>query len=132
MFKKLFNAFDSANIEFKKACKLADEIVNMESSMQALSDQELQAKFEEFKDRFNNGESLDEMLVEAFAVVRESSNRLLGMKPFYVQLIGGIVLHFGNIAEMRTGELKCTGSEMPEGRERMCKGGREGRREQRS
>ena len=81
--------------------------------MTKLSDEELKAKTEEFKSRLNKGETLDDILVEAFAVVREAASRVLGMKPFKVQIIGGIVLHGGNIAEMRTGEGKTLTSTMP-------------------
>ena len=74
--------------------------------MQVLSDEALCAKTAEFKQRYQGGETLDHMLPEAFAVVREASRRTLGMRPFRVQLIGGIVLHQGRIAEMKTGEGK--------------------------
>ena len=69
---------------------------------QALSDEELQAKTEEFKQRYQNGESLDQLLPEAFAVVREGAKRVLGLFPYRVQIMGGIVLHHGDVAEMRT------------------------------
>lgn len=113
MFKNLLSKFDSANVEFKRAEKLATEIEQLDPVMQEYSDSDLQNKIVEFKERYTNGESLDDMLVEAFAVVREASSRVLNMKPFYVQLIGGIVLHNGNIAEMKTGEGKTLTSVLP-------------------
>jgi len=81
--------------------------------MERLTDDQLRAKTVEFKDRINNGETLDDLLVEAFAVVREAARRFLGLYPFHVQLMGGIVLHDGNIAEMKTGEEKTLTSTMP-------------------
>ena len=81
--------------------------------MQALSDKELAAKTEEFKKRIKDGEDLDSLLPEAFAVVREAAWRVLGMKHFYVQVIGGIILHQGRIAEMKTGEGKTLVSTLP-------------------
>ena len=81
--------------------------------MQSLSDSELSAKTEEFRNRLKNEESLDDILIEAFAVVREASVRTLGMRPFDVQLIGGMVLHRGDIAEMRTGEGKTLVATLP-------------------
>ncbi|MFV0424874.1 MAG: preprotein translocase subunit SecA [Bacilli bacterium] len=113
MLKSLLARFDSSNSEFKKSEKLANEIEKLDSTMQDYSDSDLQNKFSEFKERYEQGESLDSMLVEAFAVVREASYRVLKMKPFYVQLIGGIVLHYGNIAEMKTGEGKTLTSVLP-------------------
>lgn len=90
----------------KRLNKQADKVEALASEMEYLSDDELQAKTAEFKQRYQDGESLDDMLVEAFAVVREGSKRSLGMFPFRVQLIGGMVLHEGDIAEMKTGEGK--------------------------
>ncbi len=113
MLKNLLSMFDSSNAEFKKSEKLAREIESLDGEMQALDDADLQNKFSEFRERYENGETLDEMLVEAFAVVREASDRVLNMKPFFVQLIGGIVLHHGNIAEMKTGEGKTLTSVLP-------------------
>lgn len=97
----------------KRADKLADEVIALEPHMQQLTDEQLQNKTLEFKERIEKGESLDDLLVEAFAVVREASTRVLGMTPFKVQIIGGIALHGGNIAEMRTGEGKTLTSTMP-------------------
>ena len=85
----------------------------LEPSMQSLSDTQLQAKTFEFKARLKDGCSLDELLIEAFAVVRETSTRVLGMRHFDVQLIGGMVLHGGKIAEMRTGEGKTLVATLP-------------------
>ncbi len=90
----------------KKMQKEVVEINGLEASMQALSDDELKAKTAEFRDRFKQGASLDDLLPEAFAAVREVSVRKLGMRHFDVQLIGGIVLHRGQISEMKTGEGK--------------------------
>lgn len=89
------------------------EINLLEEEIQALSDQELQAKTVEFKQRLEKGETLDDLLVEAFAVVREASRRVLGMRHFDVQLLGGIILHDGQIAEMKTGEGKTLVSTLP-------------------
>ena len=89
------------------------QIEALESSMKALSDSELRGKTAEFKNRYANGESLEELLPEAFAVVREASVRTLGMRHFNVQLLGGIVLHQGRIAEMKTGEGKTLVATLP-------------------
>jgi len=99
--------------EIKKLEKIVDAIEALEPQMQALSDAELRAKTDEFKSRLANGETLDDLLVEAFAVVREASRRVLGMRHFRVQLIGGIVLHQGRIAEMKTGEGKTLVATLP-------------------
>ena len=92
--------------ELKRIYPIVDKIEALEPQFQALSDEELRAKTEEFKQRYQGGEDLDALLPEAFAAVREAAWRVLGMKPFRVQLIGGIVLHQGRIAEMKTGEGK--------------------------
>ena len=92
--------------ELKRMRKLVDKINALEPSIQALSDEQLKQKTSEFKQKFENGTSLDDMLAEAFAVCREASLRVLGMRHYDVQLIGGITLHEGKIAEMRTGEGK--------------------------
>ena len=92
---------------------MVDAIEALDEKMQALSDDELRAKTQEFKDRLTAGETLDDLLVEAFAVVREAADRVLHMKPYRVQLIGGIVLHQGRIAEMKTGEGKTLVSTLP-------------------
>jgi preprotein translocase subunit SecA len=110
MFKKWF---DSGLKELKKARPLADKIDALASNMAALSDDELRGKTEEFKNRVKNGESLDSLLVEAYAVVREASRRVTGLYPYYVQLLGAIAIHGGNIAEMKTGEGKTLTAVMP-------------------
>lgn len=99
--------------EIKKLEKQVDAIEALEPQMQTLSDAELRAKTDEFKSRLANGETLDDLLVEAFAVVREASRRVLGTRHFRVQLIGGIVLHQGRIAEMKTGEGKTLTATLP-------------------
>ena len=104
LLDKLFGSHTEK--ELKKIYPIADKIEALEPKMQALSDAELRAKTDEFKERYNAGEELDDLLPEAFAAVREAAWRVLGMKPFRVQLIGGIVLHQGLIAEMKTGEGK--------------------------
>ncbi|WP_153125211.1 preprotein translocase subunit SecA [Peribacillus tepidiphilus] len=113
MFKILNKVLDPNKRELKRLQKLADQIESLGPDMEKLTDDQLRAKTEEFKSRYQNGESLDDMLVEAFAVVREAARRVLGMYPFYVQLMGGIALHEGNIAEMKTGEGKTLTSTMP-------------------
>ena len=103
IFKKLF---DHETKQLKRFRKLADEIVALDEEMQKLTDTELKAKTEEFKNRLNNGETVDDILVEAFATAREACFRVIGEKPFYVQILGACAIHFGNIAEMKTGEGK--------------------------
>lgn len=99
--------------ELKKCYKIADQIENLEPEISTLSDEELTGKTEEFRKRLAEGETLDDLLPEAYAVVREAAKRVLGMRHFYVQLVGGIVLHQGNIAEMKTGEGKTLVSTLP-------------------
>lgn len=113
MLKILNKVFDANKREVKRLQRLADEIEKLGPEMGSLSDDALRAKTEEFKNRYQNGEKLDNLLVEAFAVVREGAKRVLGMYPFYVQLMGGIALHDGNISEMKTGEGKTLTSTMP-------------------
>jgi preprotein translocase subunit SecA len=116
MFEFLKNLFKDANEkELEKLEPIVEEINSLEPKMQALSDQELKAKTEEFKNRHQNGESLDELLAEAFAVVREASQRATeaGFRHYDVQLVGGIVLHQGKIAEMKTGEGKTLAATLP-------------------
>jgi preprotein translocase subunit SecA len=96
----------SDKIEIKSLNHIVDKIEDIEEKMQAMTDEELQGMTAIFKERLHNGETLDDILVEAFAVAREASRRILGMRQYRVQLIGGIVLHQGKIAEMRTGEGK--------------------------
>ena len=104
LFEKVFGTHSEK--ELKKIAPIVDKIEALDSDMQALSDEELRAKTAEFKERLANGETLDDLLVEAFAVVREAAYRVLGIKHYRVQLIGGVVLHQGRIAEMKTGEGK--------------------------
>jgi preprotein translocase subunit SecA len=99
--------------EVKKLQPLVERINSLETSVQELSDEELQAKTPEFRERMEKGTSLDDLLPEAFAVTREAARRTLGMRPYDVQLIGGIVLHHGKIAEMKTGEGKTLVATMP-------------------
>ena len=111
LFEKVFGTHSEK--ELKKIAPIVDKIEALDSDMQALSDEELRAKTAEFKERLANGETLDDLLVEAFAVVREAAYRVLGIKHYRVQLIGGVVLHQGRIAEMRTGEGKTLVSTLP-------------------
>ncbi len=99
--------------EIKRIMPIVRQIEGMEEEMRAKSDDELRAKTDEFKERLAAGETLDDILPEAFAVVREASDRAIGLRPFEVQLIGGIILHQGRIAEMKTGEGKTLVSTMP-------------------
>ena len=109
--KKLFG--DPNEKELKRMQTIVDAVNALESSMQQLSDASLIGKTNEFKDRLEKGETLDDIMAEAFAVVREASRRVLGMRHFDVQILGGITLHEGNIAEMRTGEGKTLVATMP-------------------
>ncbi|MBD1372200.1 preprotein translocase subunit SecA [Hazenella sp. IB182357] len=113
MLKSLRKLFDSNERQLKKYIATAEQIESLESTMSGLSDQALQAKTDEFKGRLQAGEDLDQLLPEAFAVVREAGKRVLNMRHFKVQLIGGMVLHYGDIAEMRTGEGKTLVSTLP-------------------
>ena len=99
--------------EIKRLEKMADKVFSYEDQMAALSDDELKAKTVEFKQRYQEGESLDDLLYEAFAVVREAAKRVLGLFPYKVQVMGGIVLHHGDVPEMRTGEGKTLTATMP-------------------
>ena len=99
--------------EIRKLEKMAEKVMSYEDEMAALTDEELQAKTVEFKERYANGETLDQLLYEAFAVVREGAKRVLGLFPYKVQIMGGIVLHHGDVPEMRTGEGKTLTATMP-------------------
>ena len=99
--------------ELRRLEKMADKVLKYEDEMAAMTDEQLQAKTEEFKQRYQNGETLDELLYEAFAVVREGAKRVLGLFPYKVQVMGGIVLHHGDVPEMRTGEGKTLTATMP-------------------
>ncbi|WP_088227156.1 preprotein translocase subunit SecA [Desulfosporosinus sp. FKB] len=109
----LLNLFDDNAREIRKYQKRVDVINSLEPKIQALSDDELKGKTIEFKERLDQGESLDSLLPEAFAVVREASRRVIGQRHYDVQLIGGMVLHDGRIAEMRTGEGKTLVATLP-------------------
>ncbi len=111
IFDKLFGTYSER--ELKKVHPIAKQVDALAPEMEKLSDAELKAKTAEFKQRYNSGETLDELLPEAFAVMREASWRVLGMKHFYVQIVGGIILHQGRIAEMKTGEGKTLVSTLP-------------------
>ena len=99
--------------ELRRLEKMADKVLKYEDQMVALTDDQLKAKTDEFKERYNKGESLDSLLYEAFAVVREAAKRVLGLFPYKVQVMGGIVLHHGDVPEMRTGEGKTLTATMP-------------------
>jgi len=109
--EKLFGTHSQR--ELKRIYPIVDKIEALRPQMMALSDEELRGKTTEFKERYANGETLDDLLVEAFAVVREAARRVLGMEHYRVQLIGGIILHQGRIAEMKTGEGKTLVSTLP-------------------
>ena len=111
IFEKVFGTHSEK--EIKRIMPLVEKIEALDESMQALSDAELKAKTDEFKKRLSEGETLDDLLVEAYAVVREAASRVLGMKHYPVQLMGGILLHQGRIPEMRTGEGKTLVSTLP-------------------
>ncbi|MGM9914472.1 MAG: preprotein translocase subunit SecA [Lactobacillus crispatus] len=110
ILKKLYN---DDKRELKKFEKIADKVEAHADEMSKLSDEQLQEKTPEFRDRLKKGESLDDILPEAFAVAREGAKRVLGLYPFHVQILGGIALHYGNIAEMMTGEGKTLTATMP-------------------
>ena len=111
LFDKLFGTYSER--ELKRINPIADKIEALSDKTAALTDEQLRLKTDEFKERYQNGETLDDLLPEAFAVAREASWRVLGMRPFRVQLIGGIVLHQGRIAEMKTGEGKTLVAVLP-------------------
>ena len=110
LFRKMFD-FDEK--ELRRFDKIADEILKLDDEYSKLGDDELKKKTEEFKNRLNDGEDFDDILVEAFATAREACYRVIKEKPYKVQLIGGLALHYGNIAEMKTGEGKTLTSVMP-------------------
>jgi len=109
----LRSLFDHEYKEMKRFRALADEIEALEEEYSKLKDKELKEKTNEFKERLTNGETLDDILVEAFATAREAAKRTIGQTPFYVQLLGGIAIHYGNIAEMKTGEGKTLTTVLP-------------------
>ena len=110
-FTKIFGTHSSH--ELKKIYPIADKVEALEEQFRKLSDEELRAKTDEFKKRYQDGETLDQLLPEAFATCREASWRVLGMRHYRVQIIGGIVLHQGRIAEMKTGEGKTLVATLP-------------------
>jgi preprotein translocase subunit SecA len=109
----LKNWFDPSKKELKRAKKIAEAVFLLEDEMTALSDAQLKQKTEEFKSRYQKGETLEELMVEAFAVVREASRRVTGLFPYFVQVQGAVAIYGGNIAEMRTGEGKTLTAVMP-------------------
>ena len=109
-FKKIF---DHEYKELEKFKKDADKIMELDGEISKLTDKKLQAKTEEFRKRLENGETLEDIKIEAFAVAREAAYRVIGEKPYYVQILGGLAIHEGNIAEMRTGEGKTLTATMP-------------------
>lgn len=113
ILKFLNKLFNSDYKELKRISLIADKIEDLESTYSKLSDYELKAKTDEFKKRLKDGETLDDILVEAFATAREAAYRVIGEKPFYVQLLGAIAIHKGNIAEMKTGEGKTLTAVLP-------------------
>ena len=113
MVNILRRMFDHEYKELKRFTKLADQVMELDEEMSNLTDTELQNKTSEFKERLKAGETLDDILVEAFAVAREAAYRVIGEKHFYVQILGAVAIHYGNIAEMKTGEGKTLTSVLP-------------------
>ena len=111
MFSKIFGTHSQR--EVKRILPLVDKIDSLRPEMQKLTDEELRDKTREYKKRLEEGATLDDLLPEAFATVREAAKRVLGMEHYRVQLIGGIILHQGRIAEMKTGEGKTLVSTLP-------------------
>jgi preprotein translocase subunit SecA len=111
--KFLKKIFDTEYKELQKFSKQANEVIALDEEYQKLTDEQLKQKTNEFKERLQNGETLDDIKIEAFATVREAAYRVIGEKPFFVQIVGGLAIHEGNIAEMRTGEGKTLTSTMP-------------------
>jgi len=109
-FKRIF---DTEYKELEKFKKIANQVIALDEEYSKLTDEELKSKTEEFKSRLENGETLEDIKVEAFATVREAAYRVIGEKPYFVQIVGGLAIHGGNIAEMRTGEGKTLTSTMP-------------------
>ncbi|PAD22777.1 preprotein translocase subunit SecA [Terribacillus saccharophilus] len=111
LLKRVFG--DGTQKQVSRAQKTAEQIETLADEYRAYTDEQLKEKTNEFKKRYQDGESLDDLLPEAFATVREAADRVLGMRPFHVQLLGGIAIHGGNIAEMKTGEGKTLASTLP-------------------
>ena len=105
--------FDHEYKELKRFSEIADKIDALDEEYTKLSDYELKSKTDEFRKRLKSGETLDDILVEAFATIREAAKRVIGEYPFRVQLLGGIAIHYGNIAEMKTGEGKTLTTILP-------------------
>ena len=99
--------------ELRKFTKIANQVMDLDEEYSKLTDTELQSKTEEFRERLSNGETIEDILVEAFAIAREACFRVIGEKPFYVQILGALAIHYGNIAEMKTGEGKTLTSVLP-------------------
>ena len=110
LFRKLF---DTEYKELKRFENIADQIIALDEKYSKLTDDELKNKTEEFKKELEKGKTLDDLIVPAFAVAREAAYRVIGEKPYYVQILGGLAIHFGNIAEMKTGEGKTLTETMP-------------------
>ena len=108
---KLLRAGEGRTV--KRLAKMADDVIALEEDFGKLTDDELKAKTDEFKERLDKGEKLNDILLEAFATVREAAWRVLDQKHYKVQIMGGAALHFGNVAEMRTGEGKTLTSLLP-------------------
>ncbi len=111
LMEKIFGDLNTK--EVKKIEKIADKVMELDGAMAALTDEELRGKTAEFRERLTKGETIDDLLPEAFAVCREAAWRSVGMKHFKVQIIGGIALHQGRIAEMKTGEGKTLVATLP-------------------
>ena len=111
ILEKIFGSYSER--ELKRIMPIVESIEAMEPEIRALTDAQLRAKTDEFKERLANGETLDDILPEAFAVVREAADRVIGERHFKVQLMGGIILHQGRIAEMKTGEGKTLTATLP-------------------
>jgi len=110
LFKSIFN---HEYKEVEKFKKIADQVIALDEEYSKLTDKQLKNKTKEFQERLDNGETLEDIKVEAFATAREASYRVIGEKPYYVQILGGLAIHYGNIAEMKTGEGKTLTSTMP-------------------
>ena len=110
ILKKLF---DHEYKELKKFNAIAEKVIELDEEYSKLTDTELQNKTEIFKERLSNGETLDDILIEAFATAREASYRVIGEKHYFVQILGALAIHYGNIAEMKTGEGKTLTSVLP-------------------
>ena len=111
LISKVFGTYSDRQI--KKLKPIADKIESLSDKYMAMSDEQLRSVTDELKDRLAAGETLDDILPDAFAAIREAADRVLGKRPFYVQLLGGIILHQGRIAEMKTGEGKTLVATLP-------------------